>query len=36
VGGYLAGLRRTRIGEITLKNAISIEDFEEKLRQSQD
>ena len=35
VGGYLAGLRRTRIGEITLKNAISIEDFEEKLRQSQ-
>ena len=36
VGGYLAGLRRTRIGAVTLKNAISIEDFEEKLRQSQD
>ena len=35
VGGYLAGLRRTRIGEITLKNAISIEDFEEKLQESQ-
>jgi tRNA pseudouridine55 synthase len=33
VGGHLAGLRRTRIGEITLKNAISIEDFEKKLQQ---
>ena len=33
VGGHLAGLRRTIIGEITLKNAISIEDFEKKLQQ---
>ncbi len=35
VGGYLAGLRRTRIGEISIKNAISIEDFEKKLQESQ-
>lgn len=32
VGGYLAGLRRTRIGDITVENAISIENFEKSLQ----
>ena len=31
VGAYLAGLRRTQIGEISIESAISLEDFEKKL-----
>ena len=31
VGAYLAGLRRTRIGEISIESAITLEDFEKKL-----
>jgi tRNA pseudouridine55 synthase len=34
-GAYLAGLRRTRIGEISLKNALTIENFEKFLAESQ-
>ncbi len=32
VGGHLAGLRRTRIGDIRVENAISIENFEKSLQ----
>ncbi|MCQ2252034.1 MAG: tRNA pseudouridine(55) synthase TruB [Bacteroidales bacterium] len=35
VGGHLAGLRRTRIGDVRIENAISMEDFEKKLQLSQ-
>lgn len=35
VGGHLAGLRRTRIGDVKIENAISIEDFEKKLQECQ-
>lgn len=35
VGGYLAGLRRTRIGGIRVENAISIENFEKSLQISE-
>lgn len=35
VGAYLTGLRRTRIGDIGLENAISIENFELFLAESQ-
>lgn len=31
VGGYLAGLRRTKIGEVSLDSAISLENFENLL-----
>jgi tRNA pseudouridine55 synthase len=32
-GAYLSGLCRTRIGEFTLNNAMTIESFEEKIKQ---
>ncbi|MBR4265188.1 MAG: tRNA pseudouridine(55) synthase TruB [Bacteroidales bacterium] len=35
VGAHLTGLRRTKIGEITLKDAITIENFEKNLADSQ-
>ncbi|MCQ2974704.1 MAG: tRNA pseudouridine(55) synthase TruB [Bacteroidales bacterium] len=35
VGAHLAGLRRTRIGEINLNSAILIEDFEKSLKSYQ-
>lgn len=34
-GAYLAGLRRTRIGNITLENAVSPQQFEELLKNEQ-
>jgi tRNA pseudouridine55 synthase len=34
-GAYLAGLCRTKIGEISLKNAVTIENFEKILSESQ-
>jgi tRNA pseudouridine55 synthase len=34
-GGYLSSLCRTRIGEFTLSNALSIEEFEEGIKQNQ-
>jgi tRNA pseudouridine55 synthase len=34
-GGYLSRLCRTRIGEFTLSNALSIEKFEEGIKQNQ-
>ncbi len=33
-GGYLSALRRTRIGDFTVTNAISIENFEKSLKES--
>jgi tRNA pseudouridine55 synthase len=34
-GGYLSSLCRTRIGEFTLSNALTIEEFEESIKQNQ-
>ena len=34
VGGYLSGLCRTRIGEFLLKDALSMEEFENKVNAS--
>ena len=33
-GGYLSGLRRTRIGEFIVENALTIEQLEEEVKQS--
>ena len=34
-GGYLSSLCRTRIGEFTLSNALTMEEFEESIKQNQ-